>query len=167
MERLGKQNSIANDQFAMTNSQSTLRRSPSQPEPQKTAELAPIRTKSHQIAPKKFCALQKGASLGLSEGNASEAVKKLAESSKTQNAPVGNQRFAQVNFGRFQFFHSFSVTEGRDGSPSRPRVVLAGTVASARRPYLPARSFHAYLAGLAWSAYRNLLQEAWIRIKSG
>jgi hypothetical protein len=44
--------------------------------------------------------------------NASEAVKKLAESSKTQNAPVGNQRFAQANFGRFQFFHSFSVTAG-------------------------------------------------------
>jgi hypothetical protein len=36
----------------------------------------------------------------------------LAESSKTQNAPVGNQRFAQANFGRFQFFHSFSVTAG-------------------------------------------------------
>jgi len=28
-----------------------------------------------------------------------------------------------------------SVTDGRDGSPSRPRVILAGTVASARRPY--------------------------------
>ena len=29
-----------------------------------------------------------------------------------------------------------SVTDGRDGSPSRPRVFLAGEVASARRPYL-------------------------------
>jgi hypothetical protein len=28
-----------------------------------------------------------------------------------------------------------SVTDGRDGSPSRPPVVLARAVASARRPY--------------------------------
>jgi hypothetical protein len=41
-------------------------RSPSQPGPQKTAGLAPIRTKSHQIAPKKICAWQKRAAPPLS-----------------------------------------------------------------------------------------------------
>jgi hypothetical protein len=64
------------------------------------------------------------------ECNASEAVKKLKESPKEQNAPVGNQRLAQANFGCFQFFHSFSVTDGRDPeaeSGSRPQVFLAGS----------------------------------------
>jgi hypothetical protein len=42
----------------------TKLRSPSQPQPQKTTGLAPNRTKSHQIAPKKFCAWQKRASSG-------------------------------------------------------------------------------------------------------
>jgi hypothetical protein len=56
-------------------------------------------------------------------------VKKLAESAKTQNAPIGNQRLAQTNFGRFQFFHSFSVTAGRDAALRRPD-------GAARRPYL-------------------------------
>jgi hypothetical protein len=36
--------------------------------------------------------------------NASEAVKKWAERPNTENAPVGNQRLAQANFGGFQFF---------------------------------------------------------------
>jgi hypothetical protein len=35
------------------------------------------------------------------------------------------------------FFRNASVMGGRDGSPSRPLEILAGAVASARRPYLP------------------------------
>src|SRR5207244_5939870 len=42
--------------------------------------------------------------------NGSEALKKLAESAKTQSGPIGHQRFTTANFGRFQFFHTFSVT---------------------------------------------------------
>ena len=41
--------------------------------------------------------------------NRSEAVKKLAESAKTQSGHVGHQRLTSADFWRFQLFHSFSV----------------------------------------------------------
>jgi hypothetical protein len=45
------------------------------------------------------------------------------------------QDFAN-EFGGSGTIGNASVTDGRDGSPSGPRVVLARAVASARRPYL-------------------------------
>jgi hypothetical protein len=61
-------------------------------------------------------------------GNASEAVKKLAKSPKTQDALVDNQKLANAKFRELQFFHSFSVTAGDrlDGvRPSSGAATLA------------------------------------------
>jgi len=48
------------------------------------------------------------------KGTRSGCVKKMAEGPRTQSGPTGHQRFTTAHFGRFQFFHSFSVTAGRE-----------------------------------------------------